>query len=148
MNSTGRIRILIVDDNPDYRELIAAEFRLAGFSVSLAENPANALALVKSSESDFDAIISDFLMPLSNESTHHFTGIELFDALAHLYRELGRELPLTLLLTGFSDMLPDDAHQHGASAIFTKPVGRQVLVRYVCEKLGISTKSDDHTSQF
>ena len=56
--------ILIVDDNPEIREIINVLLGGEGFEVSEAENGAQALTLIK--QQDFDLIILDIMMPGPN----------------------------------------------------------------------------------
>ena len=53
--------ILIVDDNPEIREIINVLLGGEGFEVSEAENGAQALTLIE--QQDFDLIILDIMMP-------------------------------------------------------------------------------------
>ena len=56
--------ILIVDDNPEIREIINVLLGGEGFEVSEAENGAQALTLIE--QQDFDLIILDIMMPGPN----------------------------------------------------------------------------------
>ena len=56
--------ILIVDDNPEIREIINVLLGGEGFEVSEAENGAQALTLIE--QQDFDLIILDIMMPGMN----------------------------------------------------------------------------------
>ena len=53
--------ILIVDDNPEIREIINVLLGGEGFEVSEAANGAQALTLIE--QQDFDLIILDIMMP-------------------------------------------------------------------------------------
>ena len=57
-------RILIVDDNPEIREIIQILLTGEGFAVADAANGASALRLLE--EQDFDLIILDIMMPGPN----------------------------------------------------------------------------------
>ena len=54
-------RILIVDDDPDVREVVEAALQEVGFETQLAGSGQEALALVKAG--DFDAVVTDLRMP-------------------------------------------------------------------------------------
>ena len=56
--------ILIVDDNPEIREIINVLLGGEGFEVSEAANGAQALTLIE--QQDFDLIILDIMMPGPN----------------------------------------------------------------------------------
>ena len=53
--------ILIVDDNPEIREIINVLLGGEGFEVSEAENGAQALTLIE--QQDFDLLILDIMLP-------------------------------------------------------------------------------------
>ena len=56
--------ILIVDDNPEIREIINVLLGGEGFEVSEAGNGGQALTLIE--KQDFDLIILDIMMPVMN----------------------------------------------------------------------------------
>ena len=58
-------RILIVDDSPFFRNMLAPILGVAGYSVQTAEHPIEAMDLLEKGEM-FDAIISDIEMPEMN----------------------------------------------------------------------------------
>lgn len=55
-------RVLLVDDSPFFRNLLTPLLTVAGYTVTTAENPAQALKLREDGE-DFDVIVSDIEMP-------------------------------------------------------------------------------------
>jgi DNA-binding NtrC family response regulator len=57
-------RVLVVDDDPDVRELIDGALRQVGFETQLAASGEEALALVAAG--DFDAVVTDLQMPGMN----------------------------------------------------------------------------------
>jgi two-component system chemotaxis sensor kinase CheA len=63
--SDNQKRILLVDDSPFFRNLLAPLLTVAGYNVTTAENPLEALGLREAGK-DFDAIISDIEMPEMN----------------------------------------------------------------------------------
>ncbi len=58
-------RVLLVDDSPFFRNLLAPLLSVAGYEVTTAENADKALAFYEAGE-DFDVIISDIEMPGMN----------------------------------------------------------------------------------
>ena len=62
------LHILVLDDDQDTREMVQLLLQVAGFSVSVSGNSADALCLA--SEQQFDAFLIDNWMP-------DMTGIEL-----------------------------------------------------------------------
>ncbi len=55
-------RVLLVDDSPFFRNLLSPILSVAGYVVTTAENPAQALKLREDGE-EFDVIVSDIEMP-------------------------------------------------------------------------------------
>lgn len=66
-------RILIVEDTPDFRQMMADILRVAGHEVAVAENGNVAVDHMESGS--FDLLVTDVLMPESD-------GIELIRTLA------------------------------------------------------------------
>src|SRR5690606_7444946 len=58
-------RVLLVDDSPFFRNLLAPLLSVAGYEVTTAENGDRAMGLYEAGE-DFDIIISDIEMPGMN----------------------------------------------------------------------------------
>ena len=58
----GRVRVLLVDDEPVVREILAAQLRNEGFDVAEAEDGAGALAVLDRGEA-VDLLVSDLAMP-------------------------------------------------------------------------------------
>ena len=58
-------RVLLVDDSPFFRNLLTPLLNVAGYQVTTAENPAEALRLQEDGV-EFDAIVSDIEMPGMN----------------------------------------------------------------------------------
>ena len=64
-DKTARKRMLLVDDSPFFRNLMAPLFSLAGYDVTSVESVEDALSL-RESGVEFDVIISDIEMPGKN----------------------------------------------------------------------------------
>lgn len=79
--------LLVVDDEPDIREMIARHFRYLGFQVSTASNGKEALSLMSKMKTDI--VISDIMMPVMN-------GVELLSVIR-------KEHPLirVIMITGY-----------------------------------------------
>jgi two-component system chemotaxis sensor kinase CheA len=58
-------RVLLVDDSPFFRNLLVPLLRVAGYQVTAAESPVEALKLQEDGQ-DFDVIVSDIEMPDMN----------------------------------------------------------------------------------
>jgi DNA-binding response OmpR family regulator len=68
-------RILVVDDEPDVRELLDEFLSSVGYAVSTAEN--GGVAIERARREDFDLVITDLRMP-------GISGVETVAALRHL----------------------------------------------------------------
>ncbi len=107
-------RVLLVDDEPGVRSVLAEALREAGFDVALAERAAAALTRVAQAE-HFDAVVTDLAMP-------GMSG-------AVLVAELARRRPglPVLLLTG--DAAAAEPMPEAPAALLRKPVNPEALVR-------------------
>ena len=111
---------LVVDDNPDITDLLAAVLRHAGYTVSSAHTAPDALTLALSRH--FDVVVSDIGMP-------GMTGHDLARAL----RATPEYRTTTLIaVTGF-DMYDDRARsaEAGFSAHLRKPIDPLALTKAV-----------------
>lgn len=114
--------VLIVDDEPDLREILAFEFQNQHAKTIEAENGRVAWDLI--GKEHVDAVVSDVRMPGGD-------GIELLDRVV----SLGQKAPPVFLTTGFADLTIEEAYQKGAWAIFSKPFRCDALVKDVEKKL-------------
>jgi CheY-like chemotaxis protein len=107
------IKILVVDDEPDLREIISSRFQMEGSHVTLAENGESALKILE--RNDFDAVISDIRMPGKS-------GTELLEVLKATQNTSPKKaLPAVILISGFCDLAHKDALARGATALLVKP---------------------------
>lgn len=110
-----RHRILVVDDEPPIRDLIATILREEGYSVELAADGPHALTLLASNT--FDLIVSDLMMP-------DMSGLDILV-------EVKTRWPATevIFVTAFGSMdSAVEALRHGAYDYLTKPFSSQELV--------------------
>jgi CheY-like chemotaxis protein len=127
------IKILVVDDEPDLREIISSRFQMEGSHVTLAENGESALKVL--AVNDFDAVISDIRMPGGN-------GIELLEALQAMQNNgTAKNLPAIILISGFSDLARKDALARGASALLVKPFDLDDMITAVSD----AVKNKEHS---
>ncbi len=119
----GRERVLVVEDNPDVREVACTMLVSLGYQVTPAGDATQALALI-ASEAPFDLLFSDVVMPGTS-------GIELAD-------EVRRHHPrMKILLTsGFASpvAIRDQAKEAGIE-LLAKPYRRIALAVKVREVL-------------
>ncbi len=107
-------RILVADDDPDLRALVASALRRAGYDVVEACNGMEAIDHIASTvwtrRDGFKTIVSDVRMP-------DLTGLDLLAAL----RCTRVETPV-ILMTAFGDEeVRDEARSLGATAVLDKP---------------------------
>ncbi|SMF18913.1 Response regulator receiver domain-containing protein [Tistlia consotensis] len=120
-----RPTVLVIDDDPDMRALIAATLESAGYQVLTSENGREAVATLI--ETPVDLVITDLFMP-------EFDGLEVIRAI----RDCADHLPI-LAISGSSayvtmDYLPI-AHLLGADAVLPKPFPIKVLEQQVRDLL-------------
>jgi two-component system chemotaxis response regulator CheY len=105
-----RIRILIVDDDPDHREILKTRLHSLGYVCEEASDGQE--GLYKLDHASFDLVMSDYQMPLMN-------GIQLIHAVRTTD---GLSTVPIILMTGHSDpTVIDHARSAGATSILTKP---------------------------
>jgi CheY-like chemotaxis protein len=107
--------VLVVDDEPHYREIISEWFAREGSKVLTAEDGRRALELVE--KDGVNAIVADIRMPVMD-------GTELIQRV----KAMGKYTPAAVSISGFSDLTPRDAYDLGIEAQLSKPVARKVLV--------------------
>lgn len=120
MKSREEYNILVVDDEPEIREILADHFRLDGYNVLTAGGGEEALELVKKQNIDF--IITDIRM-------HKGDGEELLVKV----RELDPKFPVIVMVTGFSELTREKAIEKGALDLLHKPINMDQIERYVEE---------------
>jgi response regulator RpfG family c-di-GMP phosphodiesterase len=105
---SATLRVLIVDDEPAYRKMLAMVLAQVGISCAQASGGEEALHLLKTQE--LDAVISDLRMP-------GMSGMELLDEVRRLYPHI-----VFLVVTGTDDIqVGIRAMQLGADDYLVKP---------------------------
>jgi YesN/AraC family two-component response regulator len=107
--------ILVVDDEPMLREIIADWFAGVAGSVLSAENGAQALEMLATNK--IDLIITDIRMPVLD-------GIGLLKKV----KAGGIHTPSVIFISGFTDIEPREAFELGAEALLGKPVEYDDLI--------------------
>jgi DNA-binding NtrC family response regulator len=115
-------KILIVDDEPDLRDLLSEEFLHHGCEILEAPNGQMALQCILKNK--VDVVISDVRMP-------DMDGTQLLEKI----REIDPLKPHVFLLTGYADIDVKEATKKGAKALFLKPINWQKLVSQIEECL-------------
>jgi len=110
-------RILVVDDDPNIRELLSQEFTEAGYAVSLAANGREAIAAVRRERPDL--VVLDVMMPEMNG----------FDVAAVLKNDpQTMDIPI-VILSIVQDR--DRGFRLGVDRYLTKPIDTDLLFREV-----------------
>ena len=128
-------RILLVDDEPDIRDVLGISLTDMGYEVHAAENGVEALRLFR--ETDPPVVLTDIKMP-------GMDGIELL-------RKIKIENPETevVMITGHGDMdLAVKSLKHDASDFITKPINvdaLEIALKRVEEKITIRRKLREYT---
>ena len=118
MNDLPTPSVLIVEDETDFRDLLAFEFSMKGYTVHTAPNGQRALDLVR--EQVLNVVITDIRMP-------EIDGLEL---LRHI-KSANVHTPAVVCTSAYADILPEHAYQLGADGVFMKPFRLAALVETV-----------------
>jgi CheY-like chemotaxis protein len=106
-------RILVAEDDPDMRRLVAAMLRRDGYQVVAV---ASGVAMLRRMPESFDAIVSDIQMP-------DLTALEVLEALR--CREIAT--PVVLMTAYGSETSRMEASALGAFAVLDKPLDWDAL---------------------
>ena len=111
-------KVLLVDDEKDFLEIMAQRMAARGFEITTAESAAQALSFIDTKP--FDAIVMDFQMP----------GMDGMEALKAI-KAKSPELQI-ILLTGYATVEKTvEAMQAGASDFLEKPADIEVLAKKI-----------------
>ncbi|WP_437807987.1 response regulator [Sorangium sp. So ce1078] len=121
--STGRQRVLVIDDEPAIRETLDTFLSWEGYEVATAES--GEAAVKQAEEEQFDLAITDLRMP-------GMAGDETVAALKRLHPSLP-----VIVVTGYaSDEAARRCSKEGAIRIVRKPVQLEDLLSLVKAALG------------
>jgi CheY-like chemotaxis protein len=115
-NKPPRIRVLIVDDNADSRDMYAAYLAFAGMDVATAED--GHLGVLKAIEWSPDVVVMDWAMPIVDGS----------QATRTLKKDPRTNHIVVVILTAYGDDAREAAEAAGADALCAKPCDLQELV--------------------
>jgi DNA-binding response OmpR family regulator len=130
-------RVLIVDDEPNVRLVLATALNSVGYDVVEAEDGDQALERLTSLETNYDLALLDLQMP-------RMDGIELLSRL----RDAGSAVPVVILTAHGSIPEAVTAMKLGAIDFLTKPITPEALRRIVAEVIArhASAGGDPHPS--
>jgi len=114
------VRILLVDDDPGFRERMADLIEREAAVESVTTAPDGEAALERLAEGSYDCVVSDLRMP-------DLDGIEL----AERVRERHESLPFVLVTGAGSEETASEAFSAGVSEYFRKDTDVAVLVRRI-----------------
>ena len=107
------LRVLVVDDSADHRDLMDQALRLEGAEVSLARDGTQAIAILKAHPDGHDLVLMDLQMPVMDG----FTATRL------IRDELGlNDLPIIALTAGVLPEQRKAAFDAGVDEVLTKPI--------------------------
>jgi len=120
-------KILIVDDQPEVRELVEVTLRIGDYTILQAANGGQALAVARSELPDL--ILLDVMMPNSS--------IDGFEVCRQLKSEPATQLIGIVMLTARGQEIDRELGKRvGADDYFTKPFSPLQLMNKVEELLG------------
>jgi two-component system chemotaxis response regulator CheY len=120
-----KAHILVVEDEPELRRLIAAILEKSGYTVAVAEHGGQAIALLRQKTADL--VITDLLMPEQD-------GIETILKL----RQHWPKLPVIAISGGgqlSADYYLKIAKQFGAASLLMKPFTPEELLQHIATVL-------------
>lgn len=125
--------ILLVDDDPIYRDLVEIMLERDGHAVTTAENGVQCLRLLVAGgdapEKAYDLVITDLFMPKMNGA----------DLVAAIREHCGGDIPLIGITGGHADMVRPYAQSFlnlGSNAVLAKPFTDHDLRKVVGQALG------------
>jgi CheY-like chemotaxis protein len=121
------LRILVVDDAADVRNLVAAHLKRGGHSVLLAEDASQALEVAVDEKPDL--AIVDIMMPGMN-------GYELTQALREM--PITQELPIIVLTARAGGADRAHAYRVGADSYIQKPFELQRLTDEIATVMSLA----------
>ena len=121
------VKVLLVDDEKDFLNIMAERMRARGIEVSTATSAEQALQMVQ--KESYDAVIMDFLMP----------EMDGFKALK-LFKETRPDLEIILLTANVRDEECIAAKKLGAMDVIEKPADLNLLTQRVEEARALKNK--------
>lgn len=117
--TTGLTPILIVDDDDAFTEILSRRLTNAGYQV-FSDNSGNSALETLKKNAEIKTVVSDMRMK-------NGTGLDL----AKGVQQFGLKLNTFILLTGFSDVPDETAHNAGVHLILQKPIPFSTLLEAI-----------------
>ena len=114
---THPVRVLVVEDEPNIRELVCLHLGLEGYTCEGAANGQDALA--RTEAEPFDLLVLDVMLP-------HLDGVSLCRAVRH--GNMNRDVPILMLTARTEESDKVTGLESGADDYLTKPFGVRELV--------------------
>jgi signal transduction histidine kinase/ActR/RegA family two-component response regulator len=122
-NSLSGLSILVVDDEPDARAVVAETLRLEGAEVTVSDSAGSAFAELRAEGAHFDVVVTDIGMPVED-------GYSLVRKLRSM--QLGRNI-IAIALTGYASHTDKRAAlEAGFDVHVAKPVDFEDFVPLIC----------------
>jgi DNA-binding NtrC family response regulator len=125
------VKVLIVDDEVDFLDIMAERMRARGIDVATATSAEDAIHLV--GQEHYDVVIMDFMMPAMNG----------FKALKML-KEKKADTQIILMTGNVPGELIHQAKQNGALDVVEKPADLKTLIEKI-KKASIKKANRRHT---
>lgn len=125
------LKVLVVDDEPELREIIGDDFIMNKAKVLSAGSGEEAFMLFQKAiqeKAPFAIVISDIRMPQGD-------GVQLTSKIMALCKDQSMKAPPIILVSGFSDYSMEDVLSRGARALLNKPFQLQELRNVVANAL-------------
>jgi CheY-like chemotaxis protein len=116
-------RVLIVDDDPDMRELIRTVLQNEGFDTVEARNGLQALRILQRPNEQTDVVLLDLMMPTMDG--FHLRMLLRQDPLLH-------HIPI-IVMTAHSGVLGAQQDTDGPQIVLRKPLDFDALVKTISE---------------
>jgi DNA-binding NtrC family response regulator len=120
-------KILVVDDEPDFLEVITTRLEASGYTVITASNSNDAFMIIK--ESKPDAVLLDILMP----------GIDGLELLKRI-RKVDGKIPVYIITAFSTEERFNMANKFGASGFIVKTNDLSKEIDSITAALDISDK--------
>ena len=123
------VRVLVAEDNPTNRQILAAYLAMAGHEAQMVTNGVEALAAV--GDGGFDLVIMDIQMPVMD-------GLDRHRAHPRARRARGAAIPIIALTANAMEGDREHCLAAGMTEYVAKPVSLEALCAAMARSLGYS----------